>query len=114
MVTTVYDYPEGYDETLTTTIDTHGRIEKVVGRQQQYQFEYDYSDNIAKRGLYDNDNPNVPTFIVNFGYDKKNSPLSGFNGYFYILTQAFNDIYSAVNKRISNNNLEFYNHTYNK
>jgi hypothetical protein len=114
VMTTVYHYPEAPADSLVTTLNSKGYAEKVVGRQQQYQLVYDADGNITKRGLYNNSNPSVPTFVTNYKYDKKSSPFKALKNNLYVLYQAFNDIYSPVNNRISNNDLELYNYTYNK
>lgn len=114
VMTNVYHYPEASADSLVTTLNSKGYAEKVVGKTQQYQLVYDVDGNITKRGLYDNSNPSVPTFVTNFKHDKKSSPFKALKNNLYVLYQAFNDIYSPVNNRISNNDLEFYNYTYNK
>lgn len=114
VMTTVYHYPEAPDDSLVTTLNSDGYADKIVGKEQQYQLTYDADGNIVKRGLYNNSDPSTPTFVDNFSYDKYNSPLKALKNNLYVLYQAFNDVYSPVNNRVNNNNLQLYNYTYNK
>jgi hypothetical protein len=114
VMTTVYHYPEAPADSLVTTLNSKGYAEKIVGKNQQYQLIYDTDGNITKRGVYNNSDPSTPTSVNNFSYDKNNSPFKALKNNLYVLYQAFNDIYSPVNNRISNNDLQFYNYTYNK
>jgi len=113
VMTTVYHYPESPEDSVVTTLNSKGYAERVVGKQQQYQLIYDTDGNITQRGLYNNSDPSTPTFVDNFRYDKKNSPFKALKNNLYVLYQAFNDIYSPVNNRISDNNLQLYSYTYN-
>jgi hypothetical protein len=114
VMTTVYHYPEAPADSLITTLNSKGYAEKIVGKEQQYQLIYDTDGNITKRGEYNNSDPSTPTFVTNFSYDKNNSPFKALKNNLYVLYQAFNDIYSPVNNRVSSNDLQFYNYTYNK
>ena len=114
VMTTVYHYPAAPEDSLITTLNSKGYAEKVVAKEQQYQLVYDVDGNITQRNLFSNSNLSTPAFVTNFGYDKNKSPFKALKNNLYVLYQAFNDIYSPVNNRVSNNDLEFYNYTYNK
>jgi len=114
VMTTVYHYPEAPADSLITTLNSKGYAETIVGKVSQYQLIYDADGNITQRGEYNNSDPSTPTFVNNFSYDKNNSPFKALSNNLYVLYQAFNDVYSPVNNRVSDNNLQLYNYTYSK
>jgi hypothetical protein len=108
-----YTYPASKDS-ITISLNSNGLAEKIQGNGQYYLFKYDADGNIENRSQYENINPTKPTFKIDYTYDKKRSHFWASRDNIYILYQAFNDINTYVNNRISNNTLELYNYTYNE
>ncbi|RYZ97008.1 MAG: hypothetical protein EOP47_22670 [Sphingobacteriaceae bacterium] len=108
----VYVYPESRDS-ITIYLGKDTLAKKVQGNFAYYLLDYDGKRNITKRTQYDNGKPANPTGTTVYTYDNKRSPFWSLRDNVYILTQAFNDLNTHNNNRVSNNLFELYNHTYN-
>lgn len=107
----VYTYPASKDS-IIISLNSNGLADKIQGNGQYYMFTYDADGNITNRSQYENTNPAKPTFKFDYIYDKKHGSFWASRDNIYIVYQAFNDINTYVNNRISSNALELYNYTY--
>lgn len=109
----VYTYPSSED-ILMVALSKDLLPKKVQGSNGfYYLLDYDGNRNITQRSEYENANPSKPYKKIVYTYDNKCSPFWALRDNPYIVAQAFNDMNTHNNNRLTNDVSELYNHTYN-